>query len=57
MKNYFCYHIIAVAVSEKLVLIPNEYKDIAIGAKKKRGRKSKAIIGWLMRQPEDKEKN
>ena len=55
MKNYFCYHLIALAVNEGLVEIPNEYKNIAIGAKPKRGRKKKAIIGGKKRQPADKD--
>ena len=51
MKNYFCYHVIALAVNEKLLEIPNEYKNIAIGAKPKRGRKKKTDVGGLRRQP------
>ena len=39
MKNYFCYHIIALLVNEKMVKIPTEYKNIIIGGKPKRGRK------------------
>ena len=40
--NYFCYHIIAVAVQESLTTIPNRYQTQEIAAKKKRGRKPKA---------------
>ena len=54
MKNYFCYHLIALAVNEKLLQIPLEYKNIAIGAKPKRGRKKKAVVGGKRRQPEEK---
>ena len=43
MKNYFCYHLIALAVNEKMLEIPLEYKNIAIGAKPKRGRKKKRL--------------
>ena len=42
LKNYHCFHVIAIAVNEKLVEFPVEYKDVVIGAKVKRGRKSKA---------------
>ena len=45
MKNYFWYHLIALAVNEKLLQIPLEYKNIAIGAMPKRGRKKKAVVG------------
>ena len=48
-KNYFCYHIIALAVNEKLVEIPLEYKLVVIESKPKRGRKPKAKVG-LVRQ-------
>ena len=46
-KSIFLYHIIALSVNEKLVEIPNKYKDIAIGAKTKRGRKKKEVVGGL----------
>ena len=42
LKNYFCYHLIAIAVNEKVLNIPNEYKNVPIEAKPKRGRKPKA---------------
>ncbi len=42
LKNYSCYHLIAVAAHEKLVEIPIEYKNVPLGAKPKRGRKAKA---------------
>ena len=45
LKNYFCYHIIALAVNEKLVEIPIEFKNIPIENKAKRGRKAKAKVG------------
>ena len=54
LKNYFCYHLIALAVNEGLLEIPLAYKNIAIGAKPKRGRKPKAVVGGKKRQPEDK---
>jgi hypothetical protein len=45
LKNYFCYHLIALAVNEGLLEIPLAYKNIAIGAKPKHGRKPKAVVG------------
>ena len=42
LKNYKCYHVIAIAANEKLVDFPIEYKNVAIRGKEKRGRKSKA---------------
>ena len=42
LKNYFCYHIIAVAEYEKLVEIPTVSKNVPISQKPKRGRKAKA---------------
>ena len=43
MKNYFCYHIVAVAVDENLTEIPIRCQTAEIAKKKKRGRKPKAI--------------
>ena len=43
LKNYYCYHIIAVAANEKLVEIPVQNKEVPIKQKTKRGRKSKAL--------------
>ena len=42
MKNYTCYHLIALASNLGLVEIPNKYKNVNIEKKAKRGRKSKA---------------
>ena len=42
LKNYNCYHLIVVAFNENLVQIPNDYKDVPIERKPKRGRKAKA---------------
>jgi hypothetical protein len=42
LKNYFCYHLIALAANLKLVEIPIQNKKIAIAPKPKKGRKSKA---------------
>ena len=44
LKNYYCYHLIAVAKNEGLVEIPLEFKDVRIEAKPKRGRKAKAKL-------------
>ena len=49
LKNYFCFHVIALAVNEKLTEIPMDYKNIPIQSKPKRGRKPKAISA-LIRQ-------
>jgi hypothetical protein len=40
-KNYNCYHIMAVAVKQKLFEIPVTYLPIAIEANKARGKPSK----------------
>ena len=42
LKDYICFHIMAVAVNEKLLFIPDNFKKIEIITKKKRGRKAKA---------------
>ena len=39
LKNYYCYHLIAIASNSGLIVIPIEYKDLAIGHKPIRGRK------------------
>ena len=39
LKNYYCYHLIAVAKNEGLVQIPLECKDVNIEAKPAKGRK------------------
>ena len=36
LKNYFCYHIVAVAVQEDLKTIPHRYQTKKIATKKKR---------------------
>ena len=43
LKDYFCYQIIAVAVTEKLREDPLAYKNVRIGIKNKSSRKSKAV--------------
>ena len=52
LKNYFCYHIVAVAVEENLADIPTRCQTAEIAKKKKRGRKPKAI-----NTPFNKDKN
>ena len=42
LENCFCYHIVAVAVQERLTEIPNKFQTQQIAAKKKRGRPPKA---------------
>jgi hypothetical protein len=42
LKNYFCYHLIVLAVVEYLVEIPNNCKNVSIEPKSKRGRKANA---------------
>ena len=41
LKNYNCYHLIVVAVNKGLTTIVNDYKDVPIERKLKRGRKAK----------------
>ena len=43
LKNYYCYHIIAIAANEKIIEIPVINKEVPIKQKSKRGRKSKAL--------------
>ena len=51
LKNYNCYHLIVVAVNQKLVQIPIDYKDVpnqkSKKRKSKRGRKAKAKLALL----------
>ena len=42
LKNYFCFHIIAIASNEKLTTISDIHKNVPIGQKAKRGKKPKA---------------
>ena len=49
LKNYYCYHLIAVAKNEKLVEIPITNKNVAIPHLKKRGRKKKCNKNGLER--------
>jgi hypothetical protein len=42
LKNYYCYHLIALAANLKLVEIPIQNKNLGIPNKPKRGRRSKA---------------
>ena len=39
LKNYYCYHLIAIASNSGLIVIPIECKDLAIGHYPIRGRK------------------
>jgi hypothetical protein len=41
LKKYHCYHIFSVAVNERLLAIPLEFKNAKIGQKPKLGRKPK----------------
>jgi len=41
LKNYICKHIIGMSVRLKYCKAPPEAKNVAIGAKRKRGRPSK----------------
>ena len=51
-KTYFCSHIIVVAVAMKLVVIPNECKNVNTGNKKTPGRPSQTKLGKpLQSQP------
>ena len=50
-KNYYCYHGVAVAVSEGLFKIPDECKTLAIEQKKARGRKP-LVPKALVREPD-----
>jgi hypothetical protein len=42
LKKYFCYHVIALAANEGLVVINNVHKKRTIGQKPSAGRKKKA---------------
>ena len=42
LKNYICKHIIGLSIRLKYCKAPPEAKNVAIGAKRKRGRPSKA---------------
>jgi hypothetical protein len=53
MKNYFCKHIIVVAVSQGLGQIPIEYNDATIAGKAKRGRPSKAEKALRLQKDND----
>ena len=44
LKNYLCYHVIALAVNEGLTVIDNKYIKRAIGRKNQAGRKSKTFL-------------
>lgn len=41
-KNYYCFHIIALAVNQKLLTMPLKYNNKAIAPKAKAGRPAKA---------------
>jgi hypothetical protein len=49
MKEYICKHLIGLAIRLKLVNVPPEAKDVAIGAKKKRGRPKKSTKALLVK--------
>ena len=44
-KHYNCFHVMAVAVTEKLLVIPHKFRACPINQKKKTGRPKKAKIG------------
>jgi hypothetical protein len=52
LKNYYCYHIMAVAVHEDLLEIPLRCMTAEIAAKVKRGRKRKAVGGEALANPQ-----
>ena len=56
LKNYHCYHIMAVAVRERLLQIPLRCMTAEIAAKAKRGRKRRAVGGEALVNPEEANK-
>jgi hypothetical protein len=56
LKNYYCYHIMAVAVRERLLQIPLRCMTAEIAAKAKRGRKRRAVGGEALVNPEEANK-
>ena len=54
--NYHCYHIMAVAVRERLLQIPLRCMTAEIAAKAKRGRKRRAVGGEALVNPEEANK-
>ena len=50
LKKYHCYHIFVVAVNEKLLSIPMEFKNCKIGQKPRLGRKPKAKAGDALKR-------
>ena len=42
LKNYFCLHVVVIAVAAEKFVIPTKYKKLAIAPKAKRGRPPKA---------------
>ena len=55
-KMLDCYHIMAVAVHERLLQIPLRYMTAEIAAKAKRGRKRRAVGGEALVNPEEANK-
>ena len=45
-----CYHIFSVAVNERLLAIPSEFKNAKIGQKPRLGRKPKAKKGDALKK-------
>ena len=50
LKKYHCYHIFSVAVNERLLAIPLEFKKAKIGLKPRLGRKPKAKKGDALKR-------
>ena len=50
LKEYFCYHIFVVAINQKLISVPLEFKNCKIGQKPKLGRKPKAKAGDALKK-------
>jgi hypothetical protein len=57
LKNYFCYHLVAVAVQQNLHTIPFEYCTQLFQMNKKRGRKPKIKAGQALVLPASSTEN
>ena len=50
MKKYHCYHVFVIAVNERMITVPSNFRNAKIGQKPRVGRKAKAKKGDALKK-------
>ena len=50
MKKYHCYHVFVIAVNERMITVPSNFRNAKISQKPRVGRKAKAKKGDALKK-------